>query len=356
MVDLKNYVCVAPFLNMEIHNRNNLMCCGSWLTKELPNGVGYDMDLWNSEEAQEIRKSVMDGSYRHCLKNQCPYLSLLTNMGDVNYTGPIARRDKLDPTVKKWVDEGLTILPHGPEYIQFAFDRTCNYWCPSCRKGLIAASGEEIDESERKIKELTKNYGPNVRQIYITGSGDPFVSVPFRNFLRNFIPSEYPKLERIHLHTNASRWTKEMWDSMPNIHKYVKTCEVSIDAGTKETYENVTRLGGKWDVLMKNLEFINTIPSIFYISTSFVVQSSNYKEMSTFLELMKSIFGKKVRVFFSRINNWGSFTDEEYEKVQIWNINHPEYNEFIKEYNKVVLDPQVTTNMHELIEIKKSLF
>ena len=33
-----------------------------------------------------------------------------------------------------------------------------------------------------------------------------------------------------------------MWDSMPNVHKYVKSCEISIDAGTKDTYENKTRL------------------------------------------------------------------------------------------------------------------
>ena len=44
-----------------------------------------------------------------------------------------------------------------------------------------------------------------------------------------------------------------MWDSMPNVHKYVKSCEISIDAGTKDTYENKTRLGGNWENLMNNL-------------------------------------------------------------------------------------------------------
>ena len=44
---------------------------------------------------------------------------------------------------------------------------------------------------------------------------------------------------------------------MTSIHPYVHTCEISIDAGVKDTYENVTRLGGNWETLLKNLEFIN---------------------------------------------------------------------------------------------------
>jgi hypothetical protein len=44
-----------------------------------------------------------------------------------------------------------------------------------------------------------------------------------------------------------------MWDSMSNIHAYVKTCEISIDAATKETYEKL-RLGGRWDKIIEGLE------------------------------------------------------------------------------------------------------
>ena len=283
-------------------------------------------------------------------------MSLLTKMGDIGYTGPISHIDKLDHKVKEYVDKGLTILPDGPDFIQFAFDRTCNFHCPSCRKKVITADSKKINDVESKIEQIKKNYGPTIRQLYITGSGDPFVSVGFRNFLKTFEPSDFPKIERIHLHTNASKWTREMWESMPNVHKFVKTCEISIDAGTKETYETKTRLGGNWETLIENLKFISTIPSIFYISTSFVVQSSNYMEMEIFLKLMKSIFGKKVKVFFSKINNWGTFSEGEYKLAKVWDKEHPEHEFFLKEFNKVALDPQVTTNMHDLIEIKQTLF
>ena len=67
-----------------------------------------------------------------------------------------------------------------------------------------------------------------------------------------------------------------MWDSMKSIHPYVKTCEISIDAATKDTYENKTRIGGDWDELINNLKFISTLPNLKKIKPSFVVQ--NHKQ------------------------------------------------------------------------------
>ena len=49
---------------------------------------------------------------------------------------------------------------------------------------------------------------------------------------------------------------------MKEVQPFVKTCEVSIDAFTKDTYENKTRIGGKWDILLENLKFITFIKTI----------------------------------------------------------------------------------------------
>lgn len=354
-VDLKKYICTVPFNNVELHDKDNFMCCPSWLLKRLPgrDKVGYGMDLWNSEDAIEIRKSVSDGSFRHCDKTQCPYLSkLIAGNTEINVP-PIVLKKDLPPLLKKYAERGDGIVEDGPTIVQFSFDRTCNYKCPSCRINLFTANGKKINDTKSRIEEIEENYGKSLKEIYITGSGDPFVSVSFRNFLRNFNPSKFPKLNKIHLHTNASMWTKEMWESMPNIHPYVKTCEISIDAGSEFTYENITRLGGNWNNLIENLQFINTLPNLFYIKTSFVVQSSNYKEMKPFLDLMKSIFGKKVHVFFGKINNWGTFNDGEFKLLKVWDETHPEHNEFVTEFNKVCLDSQVFHNMHEFVNLSK---
>ena len=141
-----------------------------------------------------------------------------------------------------------------------------------------------------------------------------------------------------------------MWDSMPNVHKYVTTCEISIDAGTKDTYENKTRLGGNWDTLINNLNFISTIKTLKSIKTSFVVQDTNYTEMETFYNLMYSIFGKKVNVFFGKITNWGTFSEGEFKLKQVWNTEHAEHELFKKEFNKMCKNTNLFHNLYEFVD------
>jgi sulfatase maturation enzyme AslB (radical SAM superfamily) len=354
MTDLKNYTCTVPFVNMEIMDGASYMCCASWLKKEIPGDIKIK-NLWNCNEAKEIRKSIYDGSYSYCDKTQCPFLSEIISGQPLTPTNPIVNTKDLPDYIKDNYMEKTGEMLIGPKMLQFSFDRTCNYKCPSCRVDFIVNGNKDIKNVELTIEEIEEVYAKDLVTIYITGSGDPFASVSFRNFLRNFKPEKYPSLENIHLHTNASLWNEEMWNSMKSIHPYVKTCEISIDAGLKETYENYTRLGGKWDILIDNLKFINTIPKLKYIKTSFVVQSHNYKEMTTFVELINKIFGKKAYVFFGKINNWGTFTNSEFQLLKVWDETHPEYQFFLDEFDKVWKNKQVFHNMHEFIKIKKGM-
>lgn len=353
MVDLKDYICKVPFEILEIHDNSYFLCCASWLKKHLPKGEPMN-EMWNSNEAKDIRKSVTDGSYRYCDKNQCPYLSQLTNL-NTKSLGPIKHVSELQEGFFDSYNFESGEMKESPKVIHMSFDRTCNYKCPSCRVDMIVANSSKIEKINATIEEMETLYSNNIETIYCSGTADPFASVSYRNFLRNFNPKKYPKLKSIHLHTNASLWNKEMWDSMPNIHKYVSTCEISIDAGTKNTYQNITRLGGNWDNLISNLKFISTIRDLRSIKCSFVVQQSNYAEMETFLNLIYSIFGIKTKVFFGRITNWGTFSNGEFKLIDVGNSNHPEHKLFLKEFSKVATNPYVFHNMYNLIEIKKSM-
>lgn len=353
-VNLKEYVCSVPFNVMEIHNGNDYLCCPSWLTKKLPNTIS-PYESWNSEEAKSIRESILDGSYRYCERKQCPHLQQLTNYGEVGNTKVFHRKTNLPKGLEQRIDDFKNGIEFSPKLINFSFDRTCNLKCPSCRKNIIVEDSGGIKRVKNQIDIIEKEYGNDIKTLYITGTGDPFVSVGFRDFLRNFDKTKWGGLERIHLHTNATRWTSEMWDSMPNVHKYIKSCEISIDAGTKETYETKTRLGGNWDELVDNLKFISTIKTITNIKTSFVVQKHNYKEIKIFHDLMKSIFGRKVSIFFGKINNWGTFSNQEYFSHRVWDSNHPEHEEFLKEVNKLLPTENTYHNLQEFISNNKSL-
>ncbi len=344
-IDLNNYVCNVPFNTLEIHNNVCFVCCPSWLPEKIELSEHPLKDIWNSEPLIQIRKSVLDGSFKYCDKEMCPYLSKLVKDGIA--TGPITLKSNLNS------NQSIIIKSNSPEYVVMNFDRTCNYKCPSCRVDLIVENGEGIKRVQKTIDEIDEHFSKHIKTIYITGTGDPFVSVGFRNYLRNFNPKKYPNLEKIHLHTNASMWTKEMWDSMPNIHKYVKSCEISIDAGTKDTYENKTRLGGNWDNLISNLKFISTIPKL-RVKTSFVIQDCNYMEMEIFYNLMVSIFDKKVDVYFGKITNWGTFSEGEFKLKQVWNEEHPEHKLFKKQFNKIWHLPKLFHNLYEFIEIQKN--
>jgi len=340
-VDLKKYICDIPFTSLEVHNNVCFVCCPSWLPNRIEmNEISLE-DMWNSQPIIDIRESILDGSFKYCDKQLCPHLSKVVNHG-VSASGPVQLKTNYNQLTS-------IVKSNAPDYLVMNFDRTCNYKCPSCRVDLIVENSDGLKRIEKTIDEIDTHYSKNVKILYITGSGDPFVSVSFRNYLKNFNPEKYPNLRRIHLHTNASMWNKEMWESMPNIHKYVTTCEISIDAGTKDTYENKTRLGGKWDNLIDNLKFISTIPNLS-VKASFVVQDSNYMEMEIFYHLMNSIFGKKVTVFFGKITNWGTFSEGEFKLKQVWDINHPEHELFKKEINKIWKNKNLFHNLYEYID------
>jgi len=348
MSNLNEYICTIPFNSLELHNNTYFLCCPSWLNKSISKKDYQLNEVWNSDPVVDIRESILDGTFKYCDKKMCPHLSKV-----IKYNipaGPIVKKE----STHKYKS---IIEVNAPENIVMNFDRTCNYKCPSCRIDLIVENSKGIERIQKTIDEIDEYYSHNLKTIYITGTGDPFVSVGFRNYLRNFNPKKYPKLEKIHLHTNASMWNKEMWDSMPNIHKYVKTCEISIDAATKETYETKTRIGGNWENLISNLEFISTIPKLNRIKTSFVVQDTNYHEMKLFHEIMYNIFGNKVSIFFGKITNWGTFTDKEFITKKIWDTDHPLHKDFLNEFNYVYKLHKVYHNMYEFIDKnnKKSL-
>ena len=270
---LKNHVCLQPFRHIELLKTNASLCCPTWLRKPLTykrNEEGeFDYDVWNSDSAQEIRKSILDGSYKYCDKKLCPHLNTLLSTGVNN--GMFARVDKPTKEEVIWGDgqtffpfsdeDGIEIhneanLKTGPGSINFTFDRSCNLRCPSCRLETIMEKPDEVREIDKIIDFINSGYSRDCRRIVITGSGDPFASKSFRRFMFNFDPNQWPKLKTVYLVTNGKLFNKKNWDMMKNIQPYITEVEVSIDAGTKDTYENKTRVGGHWETLVENLKFM----------------------------------------------------------------------------------------------------
>ena len=332
---LKKYVCLTPFTYLELHKNGVYSCCPSWL----PNKIGDLNDIenvWESKELLEVKNSIIDGTYKYCSKTQCPYLSQLINE-EIKY-----------PVFIEKTNFNLTNFKKGPTNINFAFDRSCNLSCPSCRNVAIMANGEEIEFIDNTIDKITETFGTSMTMIYLSGSADPFASKSIRKFLVNFDKNKFPNVKHIHLHTNGLLLTKKMWEDLSNIHNLINTLEISIDASNKETYELIRR-GGNWETLMENLNYISSL-KLDNKRVSFVVQDTNYKQMIDFYLMMMEKFNNKIDVFFNKITNWGTYSKGEFLIKQIWDENHPEFDLFLSELNKINKKHNCTHNMHDIIE------
>ena len=80
-MDLKKYICGVPFNSLEIHNNVCFVCCPSWLPNKIEIGEIPLKDIYNSKPVVDIRNSILDGSFKYCDKELCPYLSKLVNYG-----------------------------------------------------------------------------------------------------------------------------------------------------------------------------------------------------------------------------------------------------------------------------------
>jgi len=298
------------------------MCC--WLDTSPLGNIEHQLveEVWNGQKAQEIRRTILDGTFKYCSRENCPYLQTLSY--------DVQRREKVkDKDLETVIENNLTILPFLPREIICCYDRSCNLSCPSCRKHVIVETDrrEEILAIQSKLEsQLLKN----ARVLAISGDGDAFGSPFYRRWLQTMSRAKMPHLKQITLHTNAQLWTCEIWNTIPmEIREIINSTIISIDAATAHTY-SINRRGGDFEKLLNNLEFISLLRTggpLKHLRISMVVQMNNFMEMPAFIRLGKS-FGADV-VSFSKIMNWGAFSDGEYRERAIHLPEHPCHFEFI---------------------------
>lgn len=322
---LSKYVCPVPFSNAEITHDKEHMCCSEWLEQPI-GSIKTVGENWTNETATKIRKSIIDGSYKFCSKEKCPHLNTLIKSGTSSTLLP-----------KEGFNASKLFKPEGPEKLKVVFDSACNLACPSCRVDFIKNESWIYAKSTRTLDLIKKYYKNTLKELQMSGYGDPFFSDALFEFLQTYESDWFPNLEKIHLHTNGLLWNERNWNKIAKSHPYISSAEISIDAATKETYE-IVRKGGNWDLLIKNLNFINTLDQIKDLTISFVVQKQNYKEMTDFYKLITDIFKnkRKLALQYYRILDWGVLKPEEFEDAAVWNSNHKDYDNYLIYANELI--------------------
>jgi len=312
--NLKGKFCSKPFETLSVRDDGSCwMCCTSWLPYSIGNlNTQSFEDIWHGEIATTIRESILDGSFRYCNHTVC---------GDISNN----RLEELvgEPKAVKF-----------PTHLMFENDASCNLSCPSCRtekiydyKGL---------EYERKLALHNKIIDavfakPHNDEIVldITGSGDPFGSKIFRDFLINFDPTPWPNLI-LDLNTNGVMLTPTYWRRISKWHNKIRAIRISFDAACEKTY-NVVRRGGNWSTLLANCDYINRVIDDYpyiYILTQFVVQDLNYREMIDYANLILTRYPNFYYTEFQLVFDWKTWDNNTYNQRTIWKTEHPEYTSF----------------------------
>ena len=270
-------ICTLPFESVEVNSNGKLyFCCASWQKKPFGD-LNKDSILseWNSLAAKEIRQSILDGSYKFCNKDMCPYLQ----------TNCLKEYNELTEIQQKLVSEQGIELIDAPISLMLNYDYSCNLSCPSCRyeKVSITSTDQEFpflkSLTEKIVFDFFQNSSQRKIKLNITGSGDPFASLVFRNFLESLNGENFPNLT-IDLQTNGVLLNEKMWEKLKKIHNNINSIFLSLDAASKETYLEV-RKGGSWEIVNRNIDFLKKLREqgiLKRLQVHFVVQKKNYFE------------------------------------------------------------------------------
>lgn len=322
---LATHFCEAPWKHFEISGEGQVFfCCPAWMTVPAGKmGEGSADDIWNSPVAQELRASILDGSYRYCSRTHCPSISARTL--------PARELVQIDgvSVSKKYPVRA----ERRPAMVSLAYDKTCNLACPQCRIDFIVAKPHErsaMDTYVPDIMELAKT----VELLYLNGAGEVFGSRHSRELLQRITREQFPDL-KFYLISNANLFDRRAYDQF-DLRGRIRRIDISIDAATAETYAYVRR-GGNFARLLANLRFLDDLRLLegeqFQVDLRYVVSGPNYREMPAFVKLARSIHANTV--CFTRFRNWGTFTGAAFNAMNITDPAHPEHAQFLR----VLQDP-----------------
>ena len=382
---LKDFRCPAPFRDFMVFDKSTSVCCPEWydidkLMEDFPDDFDNKepdfawqvsklkgtkvLENWNNPFHKKLRETIGKGDYKYC-SLMCPWLNKINSASQIDLENEFYKGDRSQNKnhTLEYYEKHLAHLTL-PENVYFNFDTSCNLKCPSCRVDMRT---NKMNIGNEKILDAIDNQmGEGIKNITITGSGDPFYSNIFRKWLSTPKEDKYPNLQEIFIVSNGNMFTPKIWEACKPSHKYINGMEWSIDAGTKETYENKTRLNGRWDKLMENMDFLKSIKFPKRkaggwggggLTFSFVMQTDNYKEIPIFRDLINSKFAgshEKISIVYRAIQDWGHQSKEWMKNANICDPTHPKHDKFLEEFYKVSGDHNVISNVFHLLDEDKA--
>lgn len=349
--------CRLPFSAVNIQDDGTVFpdCCPDWV--QFPLGNLFEQswpEVWNGKSARRLRRSMHRGTLRHCDQFWCPHIQATVDGREDWNVRRWAERETLD--APEGAFGGALTMREGPRQVGMHYDDSCNLACPTCRDGIHNVTGPAAERLAALHETVLAEVLPSAQAISLTGNGDPFASPFLRQFLTDFDRRRFPKLERVHLHTNAVLWTPAMWARMSGLHDLEVTTDISIDAATPETYA-VVRPPADWDQLMANLGFIATIPSVTSIGISQTVSQVNLDEVEAFYDLGADLAARATGKFFfveyKRVRRRPHHTDDEWAALRLDDLDGERRARLARQFSALEQRrgaPELRSNLGELLD------
>jgi sulfatase maturation enzyme AslB (radical SAM superfamily) len=281
--------CNLPFYNITVDYLGNcfLCSCDGWLP--LPVGQVQDFSniesLLSSEIAKVLQKDVGDGMFSWCAVDHC----------GIRYRNIIIDRVSLSINI----------------------DESCNLHCPSCRRDpIMITSGPDYDKKVKDVNTILgwlEQYNDPIH-ITMSGNGDVLASSIMRPLVKNFRPRDQ---QTFTIFTNGLLIKKQINDGMP-IFDSITNFKISVDAGSKEIYEDVRR-PGKWEVLLENFDYLVELKKHKNVNLNFALQNKNYKDIPNFIQLCNR-YG--FRGYIHQLDDWGTWNQMDSTDKDPWTIKN----------------------------------
>ncbi len=297
--DAYDFKCHTMLNHFEVGRNDTSCCCTTFIDYRLKSFYHHSLaEIWYSKLHKLLCLSTENQTYALCKKDMCPLF-----VGQQRQ-----ERSKLSLGVP------YEVMLEYPSVLLLGFDASCNLYCETCRNSICFATGAEKKKIAEIGQKVCDEILPHTEFLIMAGNGETFASPAYKEVYESEAASTPT---HIRILSNGMLFNQENWKKFKKgkTSKVMLTC--SIDAATKETYETIRR-GGNFDVLKKNMEFAASLREkgeLSYFRLNFVVQRRNYQEMVKFVEWGLELQADEV--FFTKILNYGTFSDEEFRHVSM---------------------------------------
>ena len=232
--------CYAPYVSLYFNTLGNVLACCKNEVFVLGNVANQRLkDIWKGGKIKALRAALRQ--YRY--EAGCEFCEW--QIGEGNYQGAFP-----------WLFEEFPVSSEQPEWpamIEFAGSNTCNFECIMCNGELsssIRAHRDGLPPLPRVYDEPffedLREFLPHLKRAKFLG-GEPFLTSECHRIWDMMIQGGFNI--PCHVTTNGSQYN----DKVERVLRKIRfSVTVSIDAATKETYEQI-RLNSTHEEILSNL-------------------------------------------------------------------------------------------------------